>query len=327
MVFPPSMDLGPYGTYCASFLCEGATESGSAGDVKISGTFVENETGASFSSSNRLTVVRILLTPVVDPPKEGTSGRHKYGVCEQVAHEQFPASPAVTWNPVGGGSAAAGANIQFPLYACENPLRVELGAVSYVPRLSCIEPTGIVTGAVDLCTYGLPPGKAGGIGLLQEMYVTPLTVSFSGIAVEEVPCDQGSVEGYFRYATPTNRWSHTRAAGAGKWRDVDVYNRVGGTDNVRDEAALAEELLPMTSDGTLTNDYSCGWLDGLMVWQVPFGWNEKGTTGASDPFNTFGTILQEFYIDRWGQTTVQKFGNRATRLLNGRRFLNSREIK
>ncbi len=119
----------------------------------------------------------------------------------------------------------------------------------------------------------------------------------------------------------------SQAAGAGVWRNVDVHNRVGGENNVRDEAALAEELLPMTSDGTLTNDYSCGWLDGLMVWQVPFGWNEKGTTGASDPFNTFGTILQEFYIDRWGQTTVQKFGNRATRLLNGRRFLNSREIK
>jgi hypothetical protein len=275
-------------------------------------------------------VVRILLTPVVDPPKEGTSGRHKYGVCEQIAHEQFPAAPAVTWNPVGGGSDAVSANGQpcynFPLYACEKPLRVELGDVSYEPLLSCIEPTGIVTGKVDLCTYGLPPGKAGGIGLLQDMYVTPLTVSFSGIAVEEVPCDQGSVEGYFRHATQTNRWSHTRAAGAGKWYDVDVHNRVGGDNNVRDEAALAEEQLPMTSDGTLTNDYSCGWIDGLTVWQVPFGWNVRNTTGETEPFKTFGTVTQEFYIDRWGQTTVQKFGNRATRLLNDRRFLNSREI-
>ena len=34
-----------------------------------------------------------------------------------------------------------------------------------------------------------------------------------------------------------------------------------------------EKLLPMTSDGTLMNDYSCGWMDGLTVWQVPFGWN------------------------------------------------------
>ena len=83
----------------------------------------------------------------------------------------------------------------------------------------------------------------------------------------------------------------------------------------------------MTSDGTLTNDYSCGWIDGLTVWQVPFGWNVRDTNGEAEPFKTFGTVTQEFYIDRWGQTTVQKFGNRATRLLNGRRFLNSREIK
>ena len=89
---------------------------------------------------------------------------------------------------------------------------------------------------------------------------------------------------------------------------------------------MAEEQLPMTSDGTLTNDYSCGWIDGLTVWQVPFGWNVRNTTGETEPFKTFGTVTQEFYIDRWGQTTVQKFGNRATRLLNDRRFLNSREI-
>ena len=331
MVFPSSMAIGPYGMYCASFLCEGATESDSGGDVTLDGTFTENGTGKTFHSNDSMTVVRVEFKPIVHPPKGGTLGRHKYGVCEQVEHQQFPAAPAVTWNPVGGGSNAVGANDQpcynFPLYACENPLRVELGDVSYVPRLSCIEPTGIVTGKVDLCTYGLPPGKAGGIGLLQEMYVTPFTVSFSRISVEEVPCEQGSVEGYFRYATPTNLWSHTRAAGAGKWRNVDIHNRVGGENNVRDEAALAEEQLPMTSDGTLTNDYSCGWIDGLTVWQVPSGWNVYDTKGEAEPFKTFGTVTQEFYIDRWGQTTVQKFGNRATRLLNGRRFLNSREIK
>ena len=63
-----------------------------------------------------------------------------------------------------------------------------------------------------------------------------------------------------------------------------------------------------------------------MVWQVPFGWNVRDTNGETEPFKNFGTVTQEFYIDRWGQATVQKFGSRATRLLNDRRFLNSREI-
>ena len=330
MLLPPSVELAPYDDYYVSFLCEGDEESDSAGDVSVSGTFVENGTGETISSSNSLSVVRVEFKPVVDPPQDGTLGRHKYGVCELVEHHQFPSAPVVTWNPVGGGSNTVSKSNQpcynFPLYACEKPLRVELGDAFYEPLLSCVEPSGIVSGKVDLCTYGLPAGKAGGIGLMQDMYVTPFTVSFSEISVEEVPCDQGSVEGYFRYTTPTNLWSHTRAAGAGKWRNVDVHNRVGGESFVRDEAALDEEQLPITADGMLTNDYSCGWMDGLMVWQVPFGWNVRDTNGETEPFKNFGTVTQEFYIDRWGQATVQKFGSRATRLLNDRRFLNSREI-
>ena len=330
MVFPSSMGLGPYGCYSASFLCEGATESGSAGDVSITGTFTENVTGETSFSSNSLTVVRVEFKPDVHPPKERASGRHKYGVCELVEHHQFPSAPAVTWNPVGGGSNTVSRSgkpcYKFPLHACENPLRVELGDASYTPLLSCVEPTGIVGREVDLCTYGLPPGKVGGIGLLQAFYVTPFDVSFSEISVEEVPCDQGSVEGYFRWETPTNLWSHTRAAGAGKWHNVNVHNRVGEDPDARDEAAIADELLPMTPDGTLTNDYSCGWIGGLMVWQVPFGWNVRDTEGETEPFKTFGTVTQEFYVDRWGQASVRKLGNMATRLRNDRRFLNGREV-
>ncbi|MBR0506706.1 MAG: hypothetical protein IJJ84_15005, partial [Kiritimatiellae bacterium] len=156
--------------------------------------------------------------------------------------------------------------------------------------------------------------------------VTPLTVSFSRIAVEEVPCDQGTIEGYFRYAVVTSRWTHTREAGAGRWYNVDLNNRVGGEDDIHDEASIGEEALPITPEGILTNDYSVGWIDGSMVWQVPFGWHAHGTEGESEPFKTFGTTTQEFYIDRWGRSGVRKFGNQAMRLLNDRRFLNVTEV-
>ena len=155
---------------------------------------------------------------------------------------------------------------------------------------------------------------------------TATVPTFSEIAVEEVPCDQGTHEGYFTYGVVTSRWTHTREAGAGKWYDVDIHNRVGGDGNVYDEACLGEELPPMTAEGILTNDYSVGWIDGAMVWQVPFGWHAHGTQGETEPFKTFGTITHEFYIDRWGRSGVRKFGNRAMRLLNDRRFLNVTEI-
>ena len=235
----------------------------------------------------------------------------------------------MTWNPVGGGSNLVHSSGQpcyhFPLHACKNPLRVDLGDVSYLPLLNCIEPTGIVVRDVELCTYGLPAGKAGGIGLLQAYYVMPLTVSFSGIAIEEVPCDQGMVNGYFQYALTSNLWTHTRDAGAGKWHNVAADNRVGGA-LARDEAAIDDEFLPITPNGVLTNDYSYGWLDGQMDWQVPLGWNTHGTKGDSAPFNTFDGTVQQFHIDRWGNTAVRKFGNQATRRIDDRRFLNGIEI-
>ena len=327
---PYSQNLAAGESYHATGVYEGMIQSGSEEDVRVTGTLMPNGGQQALTADSRLTAVRILFVPVVHPPKEGTIGRHKYGVCELVEHHQFPSAPAVTWNPVGGGSNTVNSSGQpcfsFPLYGCENPLRVELGSVSYVPRLSCIEPSGIVSGKVELCTYGLPPGKAGGIGLLQEFYVTPFTVSFSRIAIEEVPCDRGTVEGYFLYGVPSNRWTHTRAAGAGRWHNVSVHNRVGEDHDVLDEACLGGELFPITPDGTLTNDYSYGWMDGTMVWQVPFGWNALDTEGETEPFKTFGSLTQEFYIDDSGCSGVRKFGNQALRLIDDRRFLGIREI-
>jgi hypothetical protein len=327
---PYSQVLAAGESYHATGVYEGVMESGAANDVTVSGSLVPNEQGETIQSDAQLTVVRILLTPEIDPPMEATSGRHTYGVCEFVRRFQYPSAPAVAWNPVGGGSNAVSKTghscYRFPLNACKNSLRVEAGDAFYVPRLSCIEPSGIVVREVELCTYGLPPGKAGGIGLLQAFYVTPFTVSFSEIAVEEVPCDQGSVDGYFRYAFSSNLWTHTRDAGAGKWYNVRTSNQVGEYSNSRDEAAIDRELDPITPDGTMTNDYSFCWMDGLMVWQVPFGWHVNGTTGNVDPCGTFGGTTQEFYIDRWGHAAVRKFGNQATRRIDDKRYLNGIEV-
>ena len=330
VVLPHSQELAAGATYHASGVYEGAVQSENELDIRVSGSFVPNGQGGTIENDVRLTVVRIRLLPYVDPPQDATSGRHRYGVCEYVKQFQFPSEPAVTWNPVGGGSNLVLETGQpcyhFPLQACRNPLRVDLGDVSYVPLLRCIEPTGIVVRAVELCTFGLPAGKAGGIGLLQAFYVTPFTVSFSRIAVEEVPCDQGSAEGYFRYATTSNLWSHTRYAGAGQWYDVSSSNKMDEEPDSKDMAAITNELFAITSDGTLTNDYSFGWMGGITTWQIPFGWNARGTRGEIEPVGTFGGTIQEFYIDRWGHTAVRKFGNQATRRIDDKRYLNGIEV-
>ncbi len=328
---PYSQILAAGESYHATGVYEGVMESGTANDVTVSGSLVPNVQGETIQSDAQLTVVRILLTPEIDPPEDPANGRHTYGVCEFVRRFQFPSAPVVTWNPVGGGSnAVSEANhpcYQFPLNACKNPLRVELGDVFYVPRLSCIAPIGIEAREVKLCTYGLPAGKAGGIGLRLAFYVAPFTVSFSEIAIEEVPCEEGSVNGYFRYVIEPDGWSHTRLAGAGVWLDVDTDNRASSTNRVLDEAAIDEELPPITPDGVVTNDYSYGWMGGTMIWQIPFGWHAHGTSGETAQFGNIPGTTQEFYIDRWGNTTIRKFNNQATRQIDNRRFFNGVEVR
>ena len=325
VTLPSSLTLAADEQFHTTGVYEGAVESAEENDVSVSGTFTEYFTAQQHLSSNRLTVVKIKLKPNVTAPKNNALGRHEYGVCELVRHEQHPSVPVVTWNPVGGGSNTVNDNefpcYQFPLFACENPLRVELVDATYLPRLSCIEPTGIEVREVSLCTYGLPAGKAGGIGLLQAFYVKPFTVSFTEIAVEEVPSNRGEVDGYFRHALPSNLWSHTSSVGAGIWHNVFPGNRMGDP-NFRDEAALAEELLPITPDGTLTNDYSFGWMWGTMTWEVPFGWNAKGTTNGTAQFKTFECTTQEFHIDPWGNASVLKFDKQVTRRIDDSRFRN-----
>ena len=327
---PYSKVLSASESYHATGVYEGVVESDTANDVTVSGSLVPNGPWETIQADAQITVARILLTPEVPPPKEATNGRHTYGVCEFVRRFQFPSTPAVTWNPVGGGSNAVSRTghlcYQFPLNACQNPLHVELGDAFYVPRLSCIAPSGIVAREVELCTYGLPAGKAGGIGLRQAFYVTPFTVSFSEIAIEEVPCDEGSANGYFRYVVDPDGWSHTRLAGAGKWLDVDTDNRASSTNRVVDEAAIYEELPPITPDGVVTNDYSYGWMDGLMIWQIPFGWHARGTSGETAQAGNIAGTTQEFYIDRWGHTAIRKFNNQATRRIDDRRFFNGVEV-
>ena len=107
--------------------------------------------------------------------------------------------------------------------------------------------------------------------------------------------------------------------------NVSVHNRLGPVI-FRDEAALAEEMLPITSDGILTNDYSFGWMEGTMTWEIPFGWNAKGTTKGTEPYGTFEGSTQEFYISQGGFVGVRKFRNQATRYVNDARYLNWKRI-
>lgn len=63
-----------------------------------------------------------------------------------------------------------------------------------------------------------------------------------------------------------------------------------------------------------------------MVWDVPFGWNARGSTNGTEAVGQFGGTKQEFYMDQCGFAGVRKFHNQVTRDTNDVRRLNFRRI-
>ena len=168
-------------------------------------------------------------------------------------------------------------------------------------------------------TNGLAPGVAGGLQLRQGYRIHPLTVSFEGLSIEEVPCDEViPPQGYFAF-TPTNIFlrSHTRKAGAGEWVEVTEGNWVGGEMSF-DKAGYLSDLPRMMPDGTATTNTAFGWLGGSLTWKVPFGWNKKPFADKADQVGTFAEgTRQVFRINANGDFFVDKLKHTAERKLSG----------
>ena len=57
-----------------------------------------------------------------------------------------------------------------------------------------------------------------------SLYVLPMNVSFSNIAIEEIPNMTGVHSGYFGNPQLEQLWYHTRSQGAGRWWKVEEGN-------------------------------------------------------------------------------------------------------
>lgn len=301
---------------------EGAEASGSDNDVTLSGTFTEYFTSQQYPSDDSLTVVKVELRPKVVAPNNDSINRHKYGVCELVQHIQEPLAPTVTWNPVGGGSnETVGLHVYYrcPLDACTNPLRAEIGSATYPFSFDVVEPDGMESKATDAVVYSnaVHRGEAGGIGMELYLYVTPMDVSFSEIAVQEVPCFTYTVEGYFENPYFNGVFAHTGGwwgAGAGNWADVE---RDDNRLDAEDTAAYNSRIPWLTPSGTPTTNAVYAWTSGYAYTDNPFGWHIKGTRGETPPYKCFGeSIKDQFMIDTHGRVGVLKLNNRVLRTTN-----------
>jgi hypothetical protein len=172
--------------------------------------------------------------------------------------------------------------------------------------------------------FGIATNHAGGAGMNLEVYVQPDTVSFSGIAMEEIPSTTGIHEGYFSNTYFESEWYHTEARGAGNWVNIKDGN-LWDTDH----AWFAPELPRELPNGVMTFDLSYGtWTNGTMVWNISWGWNEKNTPKGDPPVKSITTPYnQTFTFTEDGTLTVSKFQHSVSRGTNGVIRLNGNTVQ
>ena len=316
-----------------SFKCRyrATKTSESENDIKVTATFVENETGWTQEKTDKATAVRIELRPYFEAPDNDCENRHKYGVCELVYCNQTPSSPAVSWAAKRGEMESANW-FRCPIQGAVNPLSVTYGTVEYIPKITIVEPNEVVVENPRWTDLGAPVGEAGSLLMLLPFYIGPFDVSFYGIAVEEVPYDVGpwsgdTHTGYFSRKDMATWWHHTRENGAGVWVDVESGNRLGG-ENTYDYAGVGATLSRVNDSGLFVDDPSCRWSDGVINFGIPFGWNKRKTSGTAAPQARFAeNVRAELILQKDGTFTVRKLGNEATRYVDGRVFLNGERKK
>ena len=298
--------------------CTGHGESASEDDIVVNATFTENETGEILATEDRMTVVRVDFMPELQAEKNHCIKRHKVGVREVINCSQSPERPIVQWSAESVMRMRTVPKVQCPLFAAENPIVARCKGVEYRPLISVVEPNGIEARKVDYWKGNVPTNCAGGIGLTMKLHVKPLDVSFERIAVEEVPCNKGTHTGYFALPYFSGDWYHSRENGAGNWHKVQFGNLFGD-----DTACISNKLDRVTPEGILIEDETYGWMYGSLIWEVPFGWNEKDTSGFADEVARFAEYTrQEMIIFDDGRTGVSKFANMVIRHIDGKIFLN-----
>ena len=325
--FPVYRQLEPRETFAFTNSYKAIAQSGSANDIVVTGTFIANDTGESFDDEDKATAIRVKFEPVALAPENPSSQRHKFGVRELVDCEQYPSSPQIDWVVIQGEVTTPGHRYRCPMSAIGNPLKARCCGAEYTPIISVVEPSTVVAKDAGFNDFGAAYGEAGKIALTLPLYIGPFDVSFSEIAVEEVPAedrqnDQSAHTGYFNRNDLCLWWTHSRGNGAGRWYDVDADNRMGG-GNVYDQAGLTNSLSRVNSAGMFVDDPDCLWTDGTLTLDNPFGWNIKGTRGTTHPYDTFAEDVRDVIELRFdGRCRVWKLNNEVIRYVDGHVYLN-----
>lgn len=321
---PFERELEPGETVAFKNAYRAARPSGGADDIVVTATFEENVTGWTWTSESKATAIQLEFKAVLRAVENSCPNRHKLGVNEKVSCTQTPSEPKVNWSTPGGGHMTNNlSQYSCPLHVARNPLAANCKDAEYTPELVVVEPQAVEPRNIGYWKEGAAIGCAGGIGLEFDLYILPLDVSFSGLAVEEIPCDIGSRSGYFLNNHFTNLFSHTSDNGAGNWLRLSADHLFGV-----DAPGIYTALPRVTPDGVLTNDLNFGWTYGTLTWAIPYGWNEGITNHTVCVRGRFAeNTVHENVIFETGKTGVRKLQQAVTREINGKIYLNGIQME
>ena len=219
--------------------------------------------------------------------------------------------------PFGGElSVTAGGEHVYtcPAAGTTPDITISYADAEHRPSMTVVEPQLVVTtNATGIGSFW--PGDVV-MGTLRTVNcIGPMTVSFRGVKVVEVPCTNAvPPTGYFSSTNYTGPLTHSLDAGAG-W-----MHRIGeGNYWAVDEAGRS---IPYPN-----------WSAGTLVWKIPIGWKrllfEDENYARTDRYdyelhgnpqsrplligNREDAYTQEFSISENGTSYVEKFGHRLTR--------------
>ena len=301
---PVSVPSGRDVTYRVVYA--GCEASGSESDIRVNASI---SGGTSQAKSASITSIRLELTPDTVAPDNPSPHRHVFGVHELVACPISPRVSGIRWemsdceednyDPFN----VAGTAFWCPWKGGDYTLYAKWQDATFETPLSVVEPVVVCQSAEWDGVEG-SEGVAGQVALVTHLYVVPRHVSFEDLQMQEVPDEDkeqtNGHDGYFNDQTKGGAWSHTVAAGAGRWIPVHTNGY-------------------WCSDRAGANVYQEPWTNGWKEWRIPVGWGQPGIWNKNvtpDP-----PTIQRFTITTNGTVTVRKYGHEIKRATNNKVWL------
>ena len=333
VTLPFESDVGAGMKIDFTIVYNGKQPSYSANDIVVTSIFTENIQGAQPESSEaKLTSVKVELEAVYVAPENTNQLRHEYGVGEKVKFIVTPnlseiemsvvkadTTDNVTIYDTFGGELQVNAGGTVNVYTCPASgttpdITVSFSDAEHHPSLSIVEPRFVATtNATGIGSFSLGDVVMGTLRTVN--CIGPMTVSFRGVKMVEVPCTNAvPPTGYFSTTSFDGNLAHTLDAGAGWTKRIGVGNY-------------------WTIDEAGRNVSYPSWSSGQLVWKIPIGWKRMMYEGddigrveeadyalyrgqGSRPLligNREDAYTQTFKILPSGESSVEKFGYRLTR--------------